>query len=95
MKEITMREYDESKTAFFRKHYGENGYRESSKLEGDIIRKIYCFEDGATWYEVTMPEYVTIENEIHGIRVKSTHRLYSTEVWDTENSISRKLWEAA
>ena len=95
MKEITMKEYNDTKTAFFKKHYGEDGFKEYSNLENDIIHKEYCFKDGATWYEVTMPTWEQETIEKHGIKQTVSLKFYRTEVWDTDNSTSRNLYEAA
>ena len=95
MKELNMHEYEAQKASFYKKHYGENGFKERSTLEGETIRKAVYFDDGATWYEVSRPETVQIEQTIHGVKVIVPVTLYTTEVWDTDNSVSRKLWQAA
>ena len=92
---MTMREYSESKAAFFRKHYGERGYRESGEVVGERICKSYIFEDGAEWFEITEPVYETTVVELHGIKNKVQLKFYRTEIWDTEDSKSRYLYEAA
>ena len=90
---MTMKQYNDSKAAFYRKHYGERGYRERGGVEGETIRKAVCFDDGAVWNEVTEPVYETVEVEAHGLKFKVQVKLYRTEVWDTENSVSRYLYE--
>lgn len=95
MKEITMKEYNDNKAAFFKKHYGKDGFKEYSKLADDIIHKEYCFADGAAWYEVTMPTWEQTIIEMHGIKQTVKLKFYRTEVWNSDNSTSCNLYEAA
>lgn len=91
---ITMKQYSDSKAAFYRKHSDERGYREFSELEGERNYKEVYFPDCHVWHEVTEPVIETVEVEVHGIKVKTQVKLYRTEIWDTENSASRYLYEA-
>ena len=75
------------------KHYGERGGRESGSVDGEIIRKTVCFEDGHAWEEVTEPVYETVEVEKHGLKFTVPVKMYRTEIWDSENSKSRYLYE--
>ena len=68
-KHLTMKEYNEQKAAFYRKHYGERGGRESGSVDGETIRKTVCFEDGHTWEEITEPVYETVEIEKYDMRI--------------------------
>lgn len=90
---ISMKQYLTDKASFYRKHYGEHGYKEQGGCEGATIRKMVLFEDGATWYEVTEPIYETVVVDVHGISVETQVKLYRTEIWDTEDQISRFLYE--
>lgn len=49
MKEVTFKEYEEAKKEVL---YGKQ-YKEYSSLEGNVIRKVYCCEDGSEFCEVT------------------------------------------
>lgn len=93
MREMTMTEYMEQKCKFIRKHYGENGYKEHGHVIGETIHKVLVFEDGACWYETTLPVHEVLCGEIHGIKCESVVKLYCTEVWDSDNPDTRKLYE--
>ena len=92
---MTMREYLDSKAAFIRKHYGERGFREVGDVVNETIRKSYLFEDGAVWSEITEPIHEEMAGVMHGLPVTATVKMYRTEVWDSENSKSRYLYEIA
>lgn len=92
-KHLTMREYNDQKAAFYRKHFGERGGRESGSVDGETIRKTVCFEDGHVWNEITEPLYEKIEVEKYGLKFSVLVKMYRTEIWDSEDSSSRYLYE--
>lgn len=94
-KTINMKQYNESKAAFIRKHCGTRGFKEYGKVDGERIIKTMCFEDEACWHEITEPVYEDWVVEARGLKIHNTIKLYRTEIWDSENSISRYLYEAA
>ncbi len=94
MRTATMNEYNSAKAEFISRHYGENGYREYSGVEGEVIYKELAFMDGANWYETTMPIWETEIIERHGIKTKVTIKYYQTEFWSTEQG-STYFYEAA
>jgi len=92
-KNITMEQYNEEKRAFYQKHYGERGYREYGNVDGEQIHKEVCFADGAGWNEITEPFEETIQVERHGLNIEVKVKFYRTEIWDSDNSVSRYLYE--
>ena len=93
MKTITWNEYNTQKAAFYAKH-GEG--KESSELGADgSIYKTVGFKDGAVWYE--LGEDITEKDIVmrHGIWTEATFHFRRYEVWDTENSASRYLYQRA
>ena len=95
MTTLTMREYLDQKTAFFNKHYGTRGGRESGGVEDETIRKTVCFEDGHAWEEITEPVYEMVEIEKHGLKLLVKVKFYRTEIWDSDNPRSRYYYEPA
>lgn len=96
----TYAEYDKEYTAFAIKHNKTAERKEYSNIWGDTIRKMICWTDGATWWEITdtdRVEEVEVETEIHGIKVtvKQDVHFRRTEYWSTENSRSRFFYEKA
>lgn len=88
---ITMHEYLERKMDFMKKH-GE--WKESGNVSGETINKILVFEDGATWTEITRPVYEKTTVTVKGLNLKTTVKLYETEIYNTDNSKSVYLYEA-
>lgn len=95
MTEITMKQYNAQKKAFNKKHWGSRGAKETGHVNGEIIYKTVSFEDGHTWEEVTVPVYEVVEVKKHNITIPVEIKFYRTEVWDSENSFSRYLYEKA
>ena len=48
MRTATMKEYNNAKAEFISRHYGEEGYREYSNLDGKVIYKELVFMDAQT-----------------------------------------------
>ena len=98
MKETTMKEYNDIKTLFYRKHATENGIHESGMIDeyGRIHKNVY-FNDGAEWHEVSekIREEATTTVNIHGIakEVATYIDLFRTEYFNTDNSESRYMYE--
>ena len=95
MTELTMKEYNDQKVAFFKKHCDDRGAIESGHTEGETIYKTLSFRDGHHWEEISAPVYETVEIEKHGIKLVMRVKFYRTEFWDSENSTSRYLYEKA
>ena len=96
MTNVTFADFDREYTAFAIKHNKKSERREYTSLENGIIRKMICWEDGATWYEVTDTEYSeVVEVNVHGIICHVTVQLRKTEYWSTEDSASKCFYEGA
>lgn len=91
----TWSEYQGEMVSFYKKHTSANGRKEYTRCDGEMIGKQVCFEDGAVWYEVSRPEWVEIESVVHGVKVKATVKMFTTEYFDSDNSQSRKVWTVA
>ena len=94
-KTYTMAQYNKAKADFLRKHSKGNGIKERGGLDGDTIHKIYECQDGGMWHEITQPITETIKGMAHGLDVVAEVQMYRTEIWDTDNSTSRYLYEVA
>ena len=92
----TFAEFDKEYTAFAKKHNAKAERREYTSFEHGIIRKMICWSDGATWWEVTETEYSeNVEIETHGIKVNVNVPLRKTEYWNTESGGSKYFYERA
>lgn len=93
---ISMKEYARDKKAFYQRHTRLDGkYQEFGEVTGEKVSKQVCFPDGASWWEVTEPysEKVTIIR--HGLKIPIELKYIRTEVWDSEDSKSRFLYQHA
>lgn len=92
----TYAEFDKEYTAFAIKHNRKAERKEYTNMTDGIIRKVICWSDGATWYEVTETEYSEeAEVEVHGVKVKVNVPLRKTEYWSTEDSKSKYFYTKA
>lgn len=86
---VNYNEYSNDKKAFFSKHDNDFNTFTSSMDEYGRYHKEYVFSDGAIWYELMRPEYVTedIELEVKGVKVKTQIKvkLFRIEFWSTES----------
>lgn len=89
---VTYKEYELDKKNFFEKHHYDYRVETSPMDEYGRYSKTYCFEDGATWYEVMSPEYVTTEVEVKKVIVKVEVKMFKTEYWSSEKG-SRFYYE--
>lgn len=78
-----MNDYLDEKKAFFNKH-GEYHVVDHG-MEYDRYFKTYAFADGAGWYEECGACSEDVEVEVHGIKVKSTVKLFRVEYWSSES----------
>lgn len=85
--------YKEEKMAFFNKHNNDFRCETSSMDEYGRYWKTYFFEDGARWYEIMSPEYVTQVIEIKMCKVEVGVKMFRTEFWNTDSSIPRYYYE--
>lgn len=96
MKTVTFAEFDKEYTAFAIKHNRKAERREYTDLVDGLIRKMVCWSDGATWWEITETNYSEeVEIEVHGIKVTVNVPLRKTEYWSTEDSESKYFYERA
>ncbi len=92
----TFAEFDREYTAFAIKHNKKAERKEYTEMTDGVIRKMVCWEDGATWYEVTETNYSEqVEVEVHGITMTVTLPLRRTEYWSTDDSKSKYFYEKA
>ena len=92
---VTYEEYSKELKAFAKKHNEKGDMKVYSSLwEDDHYHKEYCWEDGATFYEVVDLITEMAEAEVHGIKVKVPVKLYRTEYWSTE-APSKYFYERA
>jgi hypothetical protein len=88
---MTMSEYIKAKAKFAKKH---GGFRETSDLMGEMVQKQQVFDDGAVWYEVTMPVIETAKFTVRGLPMTTKVKLHRTEFWNTDDHTSKYLYEA-
>ena len=79
---VTFEEYNKERTEFFKKH-GECRVHDTG-MRNDSYFKTYDFADGANWYELSGPVFEDVTVEVHGMKVKTTVKLFQTEYWNTE-----------
>lgn len=92
---VTFSDYNDEYIKFALKHNAKSERREYTSLVNGIIHKTVCWEDGATWWEVTETEYSeTVEIEVHGVKAKVNVPLRKTEYWSTESG-SKYFYERA
>lgn len=90
---VTYKEYMEDKQKFFKKH-GYNFSEDTSPMDQfGMYYKTYTFEDGAHWYERMNPEWVKETFTIKLAPVEVEVKMFRTEYWNTDNSISRFYYE--
>lgn len=82
---VTYSEYITDRRNFFRKHDNDFRVQTSGLDEYARYTKTYIFEDGAMWYELMGPEYVTTETEVKLVKVKIDVKMYKTEYWSSES----------
>ena len=93
---ITTKEYEEKKIAFLHRH---NDWKtETSPMdEYGRYHKTYICTDGAVFTEVNEPYYeeAAAEVEVKGVKItiRQTVKLFRTEGWSTDNSISMICYE--
>lgn len=92
----TFAEFDKEYTAFARKHNAKAERKEYTQMGNGVIRKMVCWSDGATWWEVTETEHAEdVEIEVHGVKMTVTVPMRKTEYWSTENGKSKHFYERA
>lgn len=85
----TMSEYNKDLRDFLNKHENIN---ECTFVEGETIRKMFCSEDGKTFYEVSRPVYETATVDVKGIAITVDVKLFETEWWSDDNSKSKYMY---
>lgn len=90
---VTFSEYIKEQMEFANRHV-ENGFcRVHTKTYGEGFRKEFQLQDGARWYEITMPVTEEISAETHGIAVKANVKLWRTQYWSSENEEIKCFYE--
>ena len=86
-------EYSKAKSAFLRKH--DSNFRiDTSPMDSyGVYHKEYVCRDGAVWYEVMSPEYVTEIVEIKFARCKVEVKMLKTEFWSSDDAQSKYYYE--
>ena len=79
----TFQEYMTQKAEFFKKH-GECRIHDHGMKSNDSYFKVYDFEDGANWCELSGPVFEGVTVEVRGIKVKTSVKLFRTEYWSSE-----------
>lgn len=82
---VTYKQYSEERGNFFKNH--EYDYKVETSMMDEYGRytKTYIFDDGATWYELMSPEFVTETIEIKLVNVKVEVKMLKTEYWSSES----------
>ena len=92
MNTVTSYEYEELKKKFFHKHNNEFQC-DTQGNSAEYYHKTYVFEDGATWYEVMMKIYESVEAEAHGIKIPVEVELMQVEFWSSDDAESKYYFE--
>lgn len=90
--------YLDYKRAFIQKHSKADWSVKTSPMKQDgTYVKTYVFSDGAVMTEVNRPVWETVEVEVEvkgvPVTIKQDVKLFETEAWNTDNSMSVKFYE--
>lgn len=92
MNTVCYEKYNKEKIKFFRKH--KSCTELTSPMSADCsYHKEYVFEDGAVWYEVMSIENVPVEVEVKFCKVRQNIKMFRTEFWSSDDSISKYYYE--
>ncbi len=89
---VTTKEYNKDKRDFLNRH-GDFTVHTSSLDEYNSYHKEYVCEDGAVFYEVNGPEYVTIPVTVNLVDLDIEVELFRTEYWSSDNAKSKFCYE--
>lgn len=90
---VTDVRYRYEREMFFRKHNCDFEVQTSQMDEYGMYHKEYIFADGAIWYEVMSPEYVKEEVNIKLCKVTVEVKMFRTEFWSSDDSVSKFYYE--
>ena len=90
---VTDVRYRYERDMFFKKHKNDFEVQTSPMDECGVYHKEYVFTDGAIWYEVMSPEYVKQEVEIKLCKVTVEVKMFRTEFWSSDDSVSKFYYE--
>ena len=90
---VTATRYRYERDMFFKKHKNDFELQTSPMDEYGTYHKEYVFTDGAIWYEVMSPEYVTQEVEVKLCKVTVEIKMFRTEFWSSDNASSKFYYE--
>ena len=80
---VNVKDYENDKMAFFKKH--DFDYKVlTCDMESNRYQKVYVFEDGAEWYELSGKVIKEAEFEMHGLRFRKDIEFFKTEFWSSE-----------
>lgn len=96
MADVSYGDYLKELQAFAEKHNENGGVKTyTSPMENDRYHKEICWEDGATWYEVTEKIWETVPLTVHGVECHAYVELWRTEFWSTDNGHSQYCYQKA
>jgi hypothetical protein len=80
---VNVKDYENDKMAFFKKHNFDYKVL-TSDMESNRYQKVYVFEDGAEWYELSGKIIEEAEFKLHGLSFRKDVELFKTEFWSSE-----------
>lgn len=86
--------YNQMKSDFMNKHKGALKIY-TKPLEYNRYYKDYCFQDGATWSEISWLVEEVVEVMIRNIKTRVSVKLWKVEYFSTDDSKSRYYYEKA
>lgn len=92
---VTYEEYTRDLQRFINKHSKKYDCRVyTSTLYHGQYHKEYCFENGATFYEINDLDYwEKVEIVVHGIKMETTVQMIKHEYYSTDDATSKYWYE--
>lgn len=91
--QVSYQDYSRNKIAFFNSHGNDYNVHTSGLSDLGVYYKEYAFRDDAVWYERMSPVTELAVACLHGLRIPVDVKLFKTEFWDTDCSVSRYYFE--